>query len=145
MISKEAQRREARARLEGLVDMGLHESVLADFDEGRVHYSERSTFGALTFGALFWVSGDDAVAEAVREFEAKNDAVVYHATHEWTSFGELLDLYYVSRDEDEWGIDHKELRSGTPLCYVVNLTEPCCSEFGYVEISVSGGGLLRVA
>lgn len=77
---REEQRREARARVETLVAMGLHESVLADLDEGRVHYSERTTFGELTFGALFWVSGDDAIAEAVRGFEAENDALAYHVT-----------------------------------------------------------------
>lgn len=142
---REEQRREARARVETLVAMGLHESVLADFDEGRVHYSERTTFGELTFGALFWVSGDDAIAEAVRGFEAENDALAYHVTHERTDFGELLDVYYVSCHEDEWGLDRDDLRHGTPFCYVINLSDPDLSEFGRVGIAVSGGGLVRVA
>ena len=54
-------------------------------------------------GILFWL--DDEQQEMVKRFEEKYNAVVYHVIHNYTEFGELYSLLYVSQHENEWDYD----------------------------------------
>lgn len=135
-----------------LAILGLHESVLSQFKKnGRVFYSERAKFGKATVGILYWLDNERRFVDAVREFEKERDCLVYHATHEYTSFGECLTLLYVSDYEEEWALDEADLQEGLKtkewaLCaHVINLSDPLCSETGFVGVKEVAGGLVRTA
>lgn len=142
---KAVQRREAIIRLRMLERKGLHPNVAKEFElENRLNFSERVPLGKQGAGALFWIS-DGNYADLIEDVEAREDILVYHATHELTSIGEMLDLYFVSKYVDEWGTDREDIVAGYSLSYVVNLSCDYCSEFGMIGFSVSGGGLVRTA
>lgn len=148
-MTKSLKKAEAEKRLRML---GLHESVLSHFKkEGRVFYSERAKFGPLTVGILYWIDNEPKFVEAIHEFEKVNDCLVYHATHEYTAFGECLTLLYVSSFEEEWALDDANLQDGMKtkewaICaHVVNLSDTFCSETGFVRVKEAAGGLIRTA
>lgn len=81
----------------------------------------------------------------MKAFEEKHNAVVYHAIHNYTEFGELLAFLYVSSEQDEWAYDRDDLKAGYACAYVKNLDDDCCSEFGSIGIRPQFGGLVRTA
>jgi len=152
-VTTEQQRKEAIARLRILNEMGLIDDVVNQFEsDGKVHYSDRfSAFGA-PVGALFWIDQDTSCSRAgvpfgkvISNFEAKFNALVYHATHEFFPFGECLDLFYVSQYEEEWERDRAELAQGFQCVCASNLDDPVCTDIGVIRFKVAGGGLIRLA
>ena len=79
----------------------------------------------------------------VKRFEEKYNAVVYHVIHNYTEFGELYSLLYVSQHENEWDYDKDDIRDNIALCYVVNKDEENFSEFGSIGIKPQFGGVIR--
>lgn len=139
------QRKEAARRLKMLERKGLHPDVVRQFeDEGLVSYSERISFGRGAAGGLFWIA-ETSFAACIRSLEDSEGFLVYHATHERTDFGELLDLFHVSKFVEEWGMDREDIEQGHSLAYVLNLDDALCSEYGSIGFAVSGGGLVRTA
>lgn len=139
------QRREAARRLKMLEGKGLHPDAVRQFEvEGLVNYSDRISFGHGAAGGLFWIDESNFAAR-IMSLEKSEGFIVYHATHEHTNFGELLDLFHVSKDVEEWGIDREDIEGGYSLVYAVNLDDDSCSEYGSIGFSVSGGGLVRTA
>ena len=152
-VTRQQQLEEAVARLEILTNMGLHPDVLDQFREsGRVFYSDRNPMFGVPVGVLFWVDNDTATSdtgtsftEVIAAFEERFNAVVYHATHERFTFGEVLDLYYVSEYEEEWPRDRADLAAGHAFVYAANLTDDFMSDLGTIAFRIAGGGLLRTA
>ena len=146
MPTRDEMRREAIERLKML---DLHENVLKDFeDDNKLNYSERvklATGQREPYGILYWLDNEPEWARLVKEFEDEHGALVYHATHEYTTFGECLDLLIVSKYEDEWERDRDELMQGYAFAWVINLDYPEFSEFGTIGIKCSGGGIIRTA
>ena len=142
MVDRHQQKKEAITRLKML---DLHPDVLGQFEKSdTVFYSERSPLG----GILIWVKENPEYAELIRKLEEEKEIMVYHATHEFTPFGETLSLLYVTKYENDWKYDRKDLEGEGdkyPLAYVVNLSEPAFSEFGTIGIREVSGGLIRVA
>lgn len=141
---RDKQLREAKTRLQML---GCESSVMRDFvASGKLYYSERTRLG----GILYWISNHPEWESLIRTFEEDHNAVVYHATHEHTEFGELLDLLYVSQYCEEWDDDKDELKDldngeAYVYAYVLNLTDPDCSELGSIGITRKNGGIIRTA
>lgn len=131
---KAKQRTEALKRMEMLK---LHENVIDDFKE--ISLLNQSEFG----GILYWVEGE--MEKKIREWEEKTGNLVYHVIHDYTEFGELLSLLYVSAYEDEWEMERNDLVDGYPLVYVMNLTDDWCSEYGSIGIRPQWGGVVRTA
>lgn len=124
---------------------GLHPEAVRQFEaEGLVSYSERISFGYGAAGGLYWVD-ESNFAPRVRDLEESEGFLVYHATHEHTDFGELLDLLHVSKNVEEWGMDREDIEQGYTSAYVINLDDDLCSEYGSIGFAVSGGGLVRTA
>ena len=126
--------------------MGLYKPMIKDFkDKGTLYYSERTMLG----GILYWISNEPVWQEAIRNFEKNNDVLVYHATHEYTAIGEMLDLFYVNSEEEEWESFKEDIREKdhgnafTTCIHTVNLTYPELSEFGYACFREQAGGLVR--
>lgn len=137
-----AQKDEAIKRM---IKLKLIDNAIEEFrKDGIIEYSEPVYISGYKFGALYWVHNEPEWLAKVKEFEEKNNSLVYHVIHSHTQFGELLNLLYVSDDEEEWEMDNEDIEDGYAVAYVINLDAPDCSEFGSIAIRESGGGLLRV-
>ena len=131
---KAKQRTEALKRMEMLK---LHENAIDEFKKlGLINESEHG-------GILYWVEGE--MEKKIREWEEKTGNLVYHVIHDYTEFGELLSLLYVSQYEEEWEMERDDLADGYPLAYVMNLTDDWCSEYGSIGIRPQWGGVVRTA
>ena len=131
---KAKQRTEALKRMELLK---LHENVIDDFKE--IALLNQSEHG----GILYWVEGE--TERKIREWEEKTGNLVYHVIHDYTEFGELLSLLYVSQYEDEWESDREDIQDGYAVAYVMNLSDDWCSEYGSIGIRPQWGGVVRTA
>ncbi len=54
-------------------------------------------------------------------------------------------MFYVSQYIEEWEYDIGNIPENRQLCYVKNLSDECCSEFGYIGFRKNIGGLIRTA
>lgn len=145
-ITKEQQRQEAIIRLRLLEEKGLMPQVRKEFEQGRLNYSERLTIPGLgTNGILYWLDENPELERVVREFEERTGSMAYHITHEFFEFGEILDIFHVSKYEEEWPMDREDLGDGYSLVFAANLTDDWLSELGTIGFGVSGGGLVRSA
>ena len=137
MANTEKKLTEAINRMEKLK---IHEPVIEEFKTClKREYSEPTQLG----GILYWVDNEPTWAKIVEDFENEYHALVYHVIHSYTSFGELLNLLYVSDDEEEWEYDNSDIDDGYVFSYVVNLSEPLFSEFGTIGVKNVSGGLIR--
>lgn len=133
-MKKETMKKEAVKRMKMLK---MSKEVIRQFEEEDVLNLSES------IGYLYWL--DNEQKEIVRKFEEKFGFIVYTAIHDYTDFGEMLSLLYVSPYSSEWKQDRQDIEEGYALVYVVNLSMPDCSEFGSIGIRPSIGGLIRVA
>ncbi len=131
---KSNQKEEAIKRMKMLK---LHENAIKEFKESNV--INKSENG----GMLYWL--EDKEKAIVKEFETKHNMLVYHIIHNYTDFGELYALLYVSNDEEEWGYDQEDIMTGSVIAYVKNVTDEWCSEFGSIGVKPRFGGLVRTA
>lgn len=122
--------------------LNLLPEIIKEFkkDQDLVQYSEPTPLG----GILYWIRNNPEWMEAVQEFEGKHNALVYHAVHSYTEFGELLSLLFVSDYEEEWEYDNEDLDDGYVMTYTLNLDDPIFSEFGTIAVKSAAGGLMRV-
>ena len=81
--------------------------------------------------------------EFVKEFEEKYNAIVYHIIHNYTEFGELYSLLFVSQHKEEWDWDNEDIKNNIAMVYVKNIDEDAFSEFGSIGIKSQFGGLVR--
>lgn len=126
------QKQEAIERMKMLK---IYSQAIKEFEKDNViNVSEHG-------GILFWL--DDEQQEMVKRFEEKYNAVVYHVIHNYTVFGELYSLLYVSQHENEWDYDKDDIKHNIALCYVVNKDEKNFSEFGSIGIRPQFGGVIR--
>lgn len=142
---KELQKKEALERLKILQnEFELMETVVKEFEQkDTVYYSE--DIAPNYNGILYWISNKEDYANAVKQFEEKHNAVVYHTILNHTIFGTILNLLYVSEHQDEWSMDREQLEDGLPFVYCVNLEDDHCSEFGGIQIDGRNGGIVRLA
>lgn len=126
------QKQEAIERMKMLK---IYSQAIKEFEkENVINVSEHG-------GILFWL--DNEQQEMIKQFEEKYDAVVYHVIHNYTEFGELYSLLYVSQHENEWDYDKDDIKHNIALCYVVNKDEENFSEFGSIGIKTQYGGVIR--
>ena len=115
----------------------LYPTVIKEFiNEKVINKSEH-------IGILYWL--DDDEKQFVKDFENEYNAVVYHIIKTYTTIGCMLSVFYVSDDEAEWESDREDMKIGEQLCYVKNIDNDDCSEFGYICFQKNCGGLMRTA
>ena len=135
-VSRIDKKVEAVARMQML---GIFPDTIRQFEkENLVSISEPP------FGAYFWAEGEEL--ERIREFEKKNNALVYTAIHSYhREFGKMTSYLFVSDYKDEeWEMDREDLKQWQSLVYVYNHDEPVFSEFGSIGIKLgAAAGLLR--
>jgi hypothetical protein len=114
----------------------LHPTAIKEFEQTKLlNVSEPP------LGSLFWVNKEQE--KVVRNFEAEFGGLVYHIVHSYTTFGELLNIFYVSEHKEEWEMDRNNILECCACVYVKNLTDDDCSEFGYIGFKSVGGGVVR--
>ena len=96
-------------------------------------------------GGVYEFSNEDELKVKVKEFEAENNALVYHVIHTFTQFGELYNFLYISDYEEEWEMDNEDIAAGYALAYVWNVTDEWCSEIGSIGVRGKFGGIVRTA
>lgn len=141
---KKEQKVEAIERLKILnKNFELLKNVVNDFEKkDLLYFSEQTSLG----GILYWCTkenGYNEYVDLIKKFEEENNAIVYHAIHCYTEFGELLNLLYVSQHKSEWKMDRTDLIKGVPFAYCYNLDDEWCSEFGSISIAGRTGGIIR--
>ena len=131
-MNRKIQKEEAIKRMKL---MKLFPTIIEEFEkEDVVNMSENG-------GMLFWLN--DKLKELVKEFEEKYNALVYHIIHNYTEFGELYSLFYVSKHKDEWDYDKDDIAYKRQFVYVINVDDDSCSEFGTIGFKERFGGLMR--
>ena len=138
-MTRKQQKQEALKRMKKI---GFMDDVIHQFkNEDVVFYSERQNniFNAV----LYWTSNDNELTKRIKEFEEKNNALVYHVQLTHMEFGEMYSFLFVSNYEEEWEYDMQDLEDGQCLAYVWNKTMNNCSEFGTIGIQPSMGGVVR--
>lgn len=141
---KELQKQEALNRLKLLQkNHNLMETVVKEYErENTIYYSEYQN--KFFQGILYWVSNSEELTNAIKEFEEKHNALVYHAILVPLEYGRMFSMLYISEDMEEWQRDRKDLTEGLPLAYCKNLDGPM-SEFGTIQIAGANGGITRIA
>lgn len=132
---EELRIRQKQEAIERMKMLKIYSQAIKEFEkENVINVSEHG-------GILFWL--DDEQQEMVKRFEEKYNAIVYHVIHNYTEFGELYSLLYVSQHENEWDYDKDDIKHNIVLCYVVNKDEENFSEFGSIGIRPQYGGVIR--
>lgn len=133
-MEREIMKQEAIKRMKAL---RLHENAITEFDrEDKLNYSEGN-------GILFWLSEEQK--EIVREFEEKSGHLVYHAIYTNAEYGELFNLLFVGKSEEDWENDLILIYEGLAFSYVKNITDDWCSEYGTIAVKPMYGGVVRTA
>lgn len=86
---------------------------------------------------------DEKYEQTVRNFKSEYQRVVYYVIHNYSCIGELLTFLYVSKHEEEWELERRDLENGTPIAFVVNVDNNLFSEFGSVGIESVSGRVIR--
>ena len=90
---------------------GIYAPIVKQFEEdGLVSES------APPLGACYWL--DEAQMARVREFEERNNALVYHVIHSFTTIGEMESFLYVSDYPEEWERDRADIKDGQQLSLI---------------------------
>ena len=138
---KQRQKVEAIKRMKMLQIMN---SVIDDFKKNdKVYYSERqnSFFNA----TLYWLDNNPEWVNMVKEFEKKWKTLVYHAQLTHTEVGDILSLFYVGKDEDTWEQDKDDIEKHLVFAKCVNLDNEYFSEYSYIGVRPSMGGVVRTS
>lgn len=115
--------------------LGIYGQARKEFLDGKLNKSEHG-------GILYWL--DEEEQKQVKKFEEENEATVYHVILSRTGvIGTLYTYLFVSKHKEEWESEREDLKQGETIAYVYNQDDDICSEFGYVGIRQSFGGLVR--
>lgn len=132
-VTREAKKAEAIARMKL---WGIFPGIRKQFEK-----EDLVSESAPPLGACYWLEGEQLAR--VREFEEKNNALVYHVIHSFTSLGEMESYLYVSDYPEEWERDRADIKDGQQLAYVYNRDMPDCSEFGSIGVALTPAAGLR--
>lgn len=134
-VNREKKKEEAISRMKML---GIFDHTIKEFkDKGIISVSEPP------FGAFFWANEEEA--QEIQKFEDEYNALVYVVVRSFTDLGVMDSYLYVSDHEEEWERDREDIKENTQFAYVINRSDPDCSEFGYIGLKRSiGAGLLRI-
>ena len=104
----------------------------------RMQIEKPVTTSALMTGIWFTVE----MAEEIRRFEQEHDATVFLAVRMITMFGDLDALLFVGKYDEEWGLEHDDLKAGYAMSYCLNRDYPDCSEMGSIAFRITKDGAI---
>lgn len=94
------------------------------------------------YGFLFYPNEEQR--KTIKDFERNYNGLVYLCNYCETEFGRLLNLFYVSDHQPEWGMDNQGIKDGYAFVYCANLDAPELSEFGSIAFQSINGGVKRI-
>ena len=119
--------------------LGMHENVLAEFEAGTINASESG-------GILYWANEHEQ--DQIKRIQELDDCVVWHIIRGIFVLGGVdeceMICYLLATEEDAsyLMVDDGEYEV---FAYVENVSWPDCSEYGYICVKPSVGGLVRTA
>lgn len=135
LIDNEIKKEEALKRMKTL---NLHHNCIEAFNErNEVWISEM-------YGTLFDLSQKQYIIDEIKHLQDMYKILVYHCILTKTEFGTLITMFYVSNEKEEWEYDNDDLLHNCSCCYVLNLEDDLCSEFGTIGFKKINGGLIRI-
>ena len=136
---KEKQKQEALNRMEVLIKkLNLNPNLYKYLSEDRLYYSYFVVAGLMA--SIDTISYEEENERICREFEKKYGAYVYHAIENETSYGKMLALLYVSKNEEEW--EYERPNNDYITSYVYNFFDEE-GEFGDIFLTSIDGALAR--
>ncbi len=130
------QTKEAVQRLKILQNLGFPEKIVNQYkNKQQVFLSKRTG----KIAALYPIKAYPQFVEIIQYYEQQQNALVYHAMHERTDYGEILELFYVSCYKKDWTGEKFALQQKEPSVYTVNLTNPEQSENKTICIEIARG------
>ena len=88
---------------------------------------------------------DEDVQKLVETFEKDHPGyLVYHVDHTVFEFGNCYSFFIVSPYKEDWQMETDDLKDGYAFCYVKNIDDDFCSEFGTIAFKSIFGGVCRV-
>jgi len=118
--------------------LDMHENVLAEFEAGTINASESG-------GILYWANEHET--ETVTNLQVDGD-VVWHIIRGIFVLGGVdeveMTCYLLATEDDP---EHLMVEDGEyeVFAFVENISWPDCSEYGYIYVKPSVGGLVRTA
>lgn len=129
---REKQKAEAIVRLQL---MGVREDV-------RKQYEDDDTIMLCDAGSYHAI--DETMTEEIRQFEQEHDATVFLVVRMFTMYGNLDALLFVGKYEEEWELEHADIKDGYALSFCINRDHPECSEMGSIYFrTTEDGGIIR--
>ena len=125
---RQAQVAEALFRL---TKLKVHPNVINDFKKD-------GTLNSSTQGILFWL--EEHEKEIVKNFEEKFNAVVYHIIKNFTEFGTMYSMLYVTSEQEVWEEDDEMLDNGQTIACV---TDGYFTDLGTIGVKPFIGGIVR--
>lgn len=136
---REKQKQEALNRMEVLIKkFNLNPNLYKYLSEDRLYYSYFVVPGLMA--SIDTISYEEKNERICRKFEEKYGAYVYHAIESETSYGKMLTLLYVSKNEPEW--EYERLNSEYITSYVYNVSDEE-GTFGDIFLTSIDGALAR--
>ncbi|MBR6738237.1 MAG: hypothetical protein IKL99_01050 [Oscillospiraceae bacterium] len=86
---------------------------------------------------------DEEELAFVKDFEEKNNAVVYFILESNEFYGRILNVFFVSPYTDEWEDDRYDIEHNRSNCYAKNLNVEEYSEFGFIYFQRDFLGVLH--
>ena len=129
---REKQKAEAILRLQL---MGVREDVRKQYEnDGTVMLCDAGSYHTI----------DEMLKEEIRRFEQEHDATVFLVVRMFTMYGYLDALLFVGRYEEEWALEHADIKDGYAMSYTINRDYPECSEMGSIYFRITqDGGIVR--
>lgn len=126
--------------IKNLKKLGVYEGFIKDFEKDNNVCIYEHFMG-------YWAFQYPEIMEKIKAFEEKHNCTVYAVTHEFTEFGEIYDLMFVSSYKEEWDYDveNYEKKDFRVYAYAWNKTDEWCSDFGSILVRSHFGGLCRIA
>ena len=118
--------------------LGMHENVLTEFEVGTINASESG-------GILYWANEHET--EMITKLQADGD-VVWHIIRGIFVLGgvdECEMTCYLLATEDDPSYLMVEDGEYEVFAFVENISWPDCSEYGYIYVKPSVGGIVRTA
>lgn len=135
LLERELRGRQKTEAIERMKKLKIMPQSIKEFEEnGIIYLSGRES-------VLYQLNEEEQ--KMVDELEQNRNALVYHVIRSKTNFGLMYSLLYVSKYDEEWKMDKKDIEGGQAIAYVINMDIPGGAEIGSIGIQPLAGRVIR--
>ena len=135
MVTREEMKAEALSRMRQLkIDA-----------TATLHFEKYDNLFMSRRGILRRLSDEESVL--IEEWERQTGCLVYHIIYSETDIGDMMNILYVSKYEDDWPTERQLSRNGEAFglyAYVRNMDDDMLSDYGLIWLVNNDGLLFRV-